>query len=151
MQRAADDEVAAGLLIQRLPNEGAGNLGAARNEDNSGLSAAFDRIALLGATLTRTELLTLSPEQILQRLYWDEPLRLFEPQQPRFACRCSRGRVRSMLTSLGRIESNSLIAARGEVEVGCDFCGLQYRFDAVDVGEMFTPLGDQPPGSVAVQ
>jgi molecular chaperone Hsp33 len=37
------------------------------------------------------------------------------------------------------------------VEVGCEFCGQQYRFDAVDVGEMFTPERDQPPSSGAVQ
>jgi molecular chaperone Hsp33 len=56
-----------------------------------------------------------------------------------------------MLRGLGREESESLIAERGEVEVGCEFCGLQYRFDAVDVGEMFTPVRDQPPGPAAVQ
>jgi molecular chaperone Hsp33 len=43
-----------------------------------------------------------------------------------------------MLRTLGREESESLIAERGMVEVGCDFCGLQYRYDAVDVGEIFT-------------
>jgi len=31
-----------------------------------------------------------------------------------------------------------LIAERGEVEVGCEFCGLKYRFDSVEVGEMFS-------------
>jgi molecular chaperone Hsp33 len=33
--------------------------------------------------------------------------------------------------------------------VGCEFCGQQYRFDAVDVGEMFTP-GQQPPTGAGV-
>ncbi len=151
---AANDEVAAGLLIQRLPVEGAHNLqgGAARrNEDDIGLSEAFNRIAMLAATLTREELLALAPEQILHRLFWEETLRVFEPDIPRFACTCSRERVRSMLRGLGREESDSLIAERGEVEVGCEFCGLQYRFDAVDVGEMFTPERDQPPGPKEVQ
>jgi molecular chaperone Hsp33 len=147
---AADDQVAAGLLIQRLPVEGAGNLGR-RNEDEIGLSEAFNRIATLAATLTREELLTLPSDQILRRLFWEDTLRLFEPQQPRFACTCSRDRVRGMLRSLGREESDSLIAERGLVEVGCEFCGLQYHFDAVDVGEMFTPERDQPPAPGSVQ
>ena len=56
-----------------------------------------------------------------------------------------------MLTTLGRDESDSLIEERGLVEVGCDFCGLHYRFDAVDVGEMFTPAREKPPGPAAVQ
>ena len=147
---AANDEVAAGLLIQRMPVEGGGNLGA-RNEDQIGINEAFNRIALLSATLTRDELLALRPEQILRRLFWEETVRVFEPDTPRFACTCSRERVRNMLRGLGRDESDGLIAERGEVEVGCEFCGLQYRFDAVDVGEMFTPAHDQPPASGAVQ
>ena len=150
---AADDEVAAGLLIQRMPVEGEGNLGR-QNEDDIGLSEHFNRIAMLAATLTREELLALPPEQILHRLFWEETLRVFEPAAgtvPRFACTCSRERVRNMLRGLGREESDSLIAERGEVEVGCEFCGLQYRFDAVDVGEMFTPVLDQPPSTSAVQ
>jgi len=150
---AANDGVAAGLLIQRLPVEGAGNLqGAARrNEDEIGINEAFNRIALLAATLTREELLSLPSDQILHRLFWEETVRVFEPEAPRFACTCSRERVRNMLRGLGREESESLIAERGEVEVGCEFCGLQYRFDAVDVGEMFTPVRDQPPASAGVQ
>ncbi len=150
---AADDEVAAGLLIQRLPVEGSGNLEgqARRNEDDIGISEAFNRIALLAATLTREELLSLAPDRILHRLFWEETLRVFEPDRPRFACTCSRERVQGMLRGLGREESDSLIAERGLVEVGCEFCGVQYRFDAVDVGEMFTPPSDQPPVPRSVQ
>jgi len=148
---AANDEVAAGLLIQRLPVEGEGNLEGRRNEDEIGINEAFNRIAMLAATLTRDELLALEPAKILHRLFWEETVRVFEPLVPRFACSCSRERVRNMLRGLGRDESDSIIAERGEIEVGCEFCGLKYRFDAVDVGEMFTPPLDQPPSSRAVQ
>ena len=148
---AADENIAAGLLIQRLPVEGEGNLESRRNEDDIGLSESFNRISILAATLTRDELLTLPPDRILHRLFWEETVRVFPAERPRFACTCSRERVRGMLRGLGRDESDSLIAERGEVEVGCEFCGLKYSFDAVDVGEMFTPGRDQPPGSRAVQ
>jgi molecular chaperone Hsp33 len=147
---AADDQVAAGLLIQRLPVQGAANLAAGRNEDLIGLSEGFNRIALLAGTLTRDELLTLDANTLLHRLFWEERMTRYEPLQPRFACRCSRERVRSMLLGLGRDESEGLIAERGVVEVGCDFCGQQYHFDAVDVGEMFTPGHRQQPGSASV-
>lgn len=148
---AADDMTAAGLLIQRLPVEGELNLAGKRNEDDIGLSEAFERVAMLAATLTREELLELPPERILHRLFWEETLRVFEPMTPRFACTCSRERVGEMLKTLGREESVSLIEERGEVEVGCQFCGQHYRFDAVDVGEMFTPQRDQPPSSGTMQ
>lgn len=143
---AANERIAAGLLIQRLPVEGAGNL-AARNEDRIGLDESFNRIAHLVATLAVEELLGLDAAQILRRLFWEEDLRCFTPLAPAFACRCTRQRVRGMLLGLGRAESESLIAERGEAEVGCEFCGLQYRFDAVDVGELFTAPDAQAPGS----
>ena len=148
---AADASVAAGLLIQRLPVEGEGNLAGQRNEDRIGLDESYNRIAHLAATLTREELLTLGVDAILHRLFWEEDLRRFEPLMgetgPRFACTCSRQRVARMLGGLGREEFDGLIAERGVAEVACEFCGAQYRFDAVDAGEVFTPARDQPPAS----
>jgi molecular chaperone Hsp33 len=142
---AANDHVAAGLLIQRLPVEGERNLG-----ERIGLDESFNRISQLAATLTSEELLTLDAPTLLRRLFWEEDVRRFEPLQPRFACRCSRERVARMLEGLGREEIDGIVAERGDVEVGCDFCGLQYHFDAVDVGELFTPARDQPPAPSGV-
>jgi molecular chaperone Hsp33 len=151
---AADDTSAAGLLIQRLPVEGEGNLAGRRNEDEIGLSESYNRIAHLAATLTREELLTLSVEKILHRLFWEEDLRRFLPQEgdavPHFACTCSRERVGRMLKSLGREEVDEVLEEQGRVEIGCEFCGVKYHFDAVDVGELFTPPRDQPPSSQSI-
>jgi molecular chaperone Hsp33 len=145
---AANDEVACGLLIQRLPVEGAGNLaGAAQAELDD---EAYTRIAHFASTLTATELLTLDTPTILHRLFWEEPLRVFEPLTPTFACSCSVDRVRAMLKNLGRDEAESILAERGDIEIGCDFCGKQYRFDAVDVGAMFAPPTSQPGGATGV-
>jgi molecular chaperone Hsp33 len=153
---AANDEIAAGLLIQRVPVQGEANLqGAQRNEDLIGLDEAFNRIALLAGTLTREELLTHGADTVLRRLFWDEPLRRFPPLRgedgPRFVCSCSRARVGSMLKSLGRDEIDGIVREQGRVEIGCDFCGLKYLFDPVDVGELFTPIGQQAPGSARTQ
>jgi molecular chaperone Hsp33 len=143
---AANSDMAAGLLIQRLPVEGEGNLEGRRNEDDIGLSDAFNRISILAATLTAEELLTLDADTILRRLFWEETVTRFEPQAPRFACTCSRERVGQMLRGLGREEADSVLAERGEIEIVCDFCGRHYRFDAVDVGALFTPGGNPPEG-----
>jgi molecular chaperone Hsp33 len=32
---------------------------------------------------------------------------------------------------------DSVVAERGSVEVGCEFCGTRYEFDAIDVTELF--------------
>ena len=142
---AANGDVAAGLLIQRLPIEGENNLAGREKRDVDAENEAFERIAMLTATLKPEELLQLDVPTLLHRLYWEETVRLFEPQAPRFSCSCSVDRVRNMLRGLGREEADLLIEERGLIEVGCDFCGAQYKFDAVDVGEIFTPQTNQPP------
>ncbi|MCV2371260.1 Hsp33 family molecular chaperone HslO [Roseateles oligotrophus] len=149
----ANDEIAAGLLIQRLPMQGEGNLEGqgARNEDDIGLSDAFNRISILASTLTADELLGLDAETVLRRLFWEESVRRFEPLAPKFACNCSPERVGQMLKGLGREELDSVLAERGNVEIGCEFCGRQYHYDAVDVGELFASDLAQAGGSGTVQ
>ena len=153
---AANDDVAAGLLIQRLPVEGEANLAqGSRGAEDLELDDAFNRIAHLAATLKQEELLTLDADTILRRLFWEEDVRRFEPHQgatgPRFACTCSRERVANMLRSLGQEEVESIIAEQGQVEIGCDFCGEHYHFDPIDAGELFTEGVVTPPGSTRLQ
>jgi len=150
---AADDKVAAGLLIQRLPMAGTGNLtGNAQpaDEDQIGLNEHYNRIAMLASSLKREELLSLDVETILHRLFWEEQLLRFEPLQgvsgPRFSCSCSRERVARMIVGLGQPEADSILQEHEMIEVGCDFCGLQYRFDAVDTAQIFkSSLLSTPP------
>ncbi|MBC7377493.1 MAG: Hsp33 family molecular chaperone HslO [Burkholderiaceae bacterium] len=148
---AANGEVAAGMLIQRLPVQGAGNLQPRANEDDIGINEDYNRISILAQTLTSEELLTLDVDTILRRLFWEEKVLRFEPSEPHFACTCSRKRVGNMIRSLGVEEAEGIIAERGNVEVGCDFCGKQYHFDPVDVAQIFREKGDQPPSTAAVQ
>ena len=155
---AADDKVASGLLIQRLPVEGEGNLAgqmdSVAREAELGQSEDFSRIAILAKSLKREELLTLDAETILHRLFWEEPLARFEPlvgeTGPRFACSCSRERVGQMIRSLGTTEVESILAEQGQVEVGCDFCGAQYRFDPVDAAGLFTSPVNAPEADGSV-
>ena len=156
---AANDRMAAGLLIQRLPLQGEANLAgsgvARRDEDQIGQNEDYNRIAMLAASLKREELLELDAETILRRLFWEEDVRRFDPltgvDGPRFTCTCSRERVAGMLRSLGQDEVASILAEQGQVEVGCDFCGAHYRFDPVDAAQVFLQPASQPPGSSGVQ
>ncbi len=152
---AADGNIAAGLLIQRLPVKGEGNLEGRidrdANEDQIGVNEDYNRIAILAGTLKREELLTLDADTILRRLFWEEPITRFEVLQPSFACSCSRERVSNMLRSLGADEIESVIAERGQVGVTCEFCGAQYDFDPVDAAQLFTNPDRQQPPTATVQ
>lgn len=132
----ADETGAAGMLLQRLPQD----IAAARSPapaDAAAIDDAWRRVQLIGATLTADELRTLADAQILRRLFNEDDVRLFEPAPVYFRCRCSRERVGGMLQGLGEKESRSILAERGEVEVRCDFCNRAYVFDAVDVAQLF--------------
>ena len=162
---AADEKVASGLLLQRLPVQGEANLSqssVAREDDLSALGEPgevaeddFDRIAVLARSLKREELLELDADTILRRLFWEENLLRFPSQVgaqgPRFACSGSPDRVATMLRGLGQHEAESILDEQGQIEVGGDFCGQQERFDAVDVARIFTPSQDQPPATPAIQ
>ncbi len=131
---AANEDVAAGLFLQRMP---------ADDED----SENWQRVVALTDTLNDGELLTLDAETVLHRLFHEETLRLFEPEPVSFRCDCSRERVGEMLKTLGEGELAQVLDEMGEVEVACEFCGQTYRFDSVDVAGLFQAApADAPEG-----
>ena len=155
---AANSQVAAGLLIQRLPIEGEGNLAgrfdSVERESLLGKDEDYKRIAILAKSLKSEELLGLDVETVLHRLFWEEPLLRFEPligeEAPRFHCSCSRERVGRMIQNLGVQEAESILSERENIEVGCEFCGKQYHFDPVDAASLFTNPEVSPPAGPSV-
>ena len=121
----SDSRQAAGMLLQKLPDE------PTQDED------AWNRAITLGATLTSNELLELGAPDIIRRLYHEEDVRMFESRPVSFRCSCSRERVTSMLRMLGHEEVRSIINERESVDVECEFCGRQYSFDPVDAEQVF--------------
>lgn len=122
---AADDQRACGLLLQRLPEQTA--------EDEDG----WNRAAQLGATVQRSELLTLPGREVMHRLFHEEDIRLFDPEPVSFRCACSRERVSNMLRMLGLDEVRSILEERGQIDIRCEFCNQNYVFDAVDSEQLF--------------
>lgn len=122
---ASDSSQAAGMLLQRLPDD--------REPDLE----MWNRAALLGATLTRDELLTLPAREIIRRLYHEEDIRVFKSEMLRFHCSCTRERVANVLRMLGYDEVQSILIERGAVDVDCEFCNQHYTFDSVDAEQLF--------------
>lgn len=144
----ADGAGASGLLLQRLPvtarpravsESGGGALAEDEVED------AWRRVQLVAATVTDRELAALADRDLLQRLFAEDDVRMFESAPVFFRCRCSRERVAAMLKALGQAEIAELVAERGRVEVRCEFCNRLWQFDAVDVEALFLTGAIQPP------
>ena len=128
---AANDKVARGLLLQKLPDDG-GKIAAPADGD------VWNRTVTLASTLDQQELLSTDIMTLLQRLYWEESVRVFDPRHPVFHCGCSREKVGNMLKMLGREEIESALADLGKLDINCDFCGQDYLFDPVDCIQLFT-------------
>ena len=147
---ASNDTHIGGLLLQRLPDSG-----GHAHLDPQTAAEGWSRIQTLGETITDDELLTLSPETILRRLFLEESsengVRSFPARPIHFSCRCSRNKVADVLRMLGEEEVQSILAEQGAVETVCDFCAKPYRFDAVDCLQVFKTelLSDatRPPSS----
>jgi len=141
---AADAGHAAGLLLQRLPDQGGTTQGAEEAD-------TWGRAVHLASTLSHDELLQADTDTLIHRLYWEETLTAFEPAPVRWFCPCTRERVAGMLRSLGEAEVRDILAEQGKVEVSCDFCGRPYVFDPVDCAGLFSsspPMPGQDPPTV---
>lgn len=129
---AASPGVVAGMLVQRIPGEG-----GKEPVDPAALEAAWMKAdhAMLG--ITRADLLEDNLEQRLVRMFGDDEVRVFGGQEVVHECRCSRERVATVLRSLGAEEVRSVIEEQGNVTVTCEFCQRPYKFDAIDVEQLF--------------
>jgi molecular chaperone Hsp33 len=124
---AADDNQAAGLMLQQMP----------------GIRDPLDweRLTILAATLTDAELLALDCEKLLYRLFHEETLRLYDPEDVRFGCSCSEKKIENTLRLLGRQELDAILAELGGVQVNCEFCNKTYSFDKVDIEGLLIDQG----------
>jgi molecular chaperone Hsp33 len=133
---AADDKIARGLLLQKLPrNSNAEDQvkQATAEEDQE----TWIRAITLASTLKREEMLSTDVATLMTRLFWEESLRVFDPAHPQFHCTCTREKVGEMLKMLGQEEVDSALADLGGLSINCDFCGQHYAFDAVDCAALF--------------
>jgi molecular chaperone Hsp33 len=138
----ADDNGVSGMLLQRLSDDTVASRRGSRPESEvrPDFDDAWHRVQLMADTLKPTELRELSDRQILQRLFAEDDVRIFESSPVFFRCRCSRDRVVGMLRGIGADEIRSVLQERGSVEVRCDFCNRAYQFDRVDVEQIFAGM-----------
>ncbi|WP_299019961.1 Hsp33 family molecular chaperone HslO [uncultured Photobacterium sp.] len=115
---------AAGMLLQILP-------------DGQGSAEDFEHLEQLTETVKNEELFTLEAQDVLYRLYHQETVQLFEPQDVAFQCGCSRERSASAICSIDRTEVDRIVAEEGKVSLHCDYCGTSYDFDSIDVAALF--------------
>ena len=136
---AADATRAGGILVQKLPGAAGGESAGAQ------LQAAWEDLQRGLGTLTPESLLEATVEDTVRQVSAGHDSRLFEATPVRFGCRCSDARVAGLVRALGIDEARAALAEQGALTVTCEFCGRDYRYDSVDVEQLFAADGPAQP------
>jgi molecular chaperone Hsp33 len=122
---AADHQTAAGLFLQALPG--------ADERDADG----WNRVQVLADTVRADELLRLGSIKLIERLFPEEDVRVFDPRPVSYHCPRDPGKIESMLRGVGRAECEAILAEHGEIRVHDDICNHEYVLDVAAVASLF--------------
>lgn len=137
---------AGGVLLQHMPKASPFATGGGSGEN--GLLTASDivgdddddenwtRANTLLDTVKESELIgpSVSPADLLVRLFHEEAPRVFDMQPVRFGCTCSEDRLRQSLSIYPAEDIAEMTMEDGIVTADCQFCGTHYRLDPVTLG-----------------
>ena len=134
---------AGGVMIQHLPDGGS----ATRDIDPGDVPEGIEHVETeeddawrearaLTETVEDHELTdpSVSSDQLLYRLYHERGVRVFEPLQLVERCRCTRDRVRDMLSNFPADDVAGMVREDGLIEVTCEFCSQAYEFQSAEIG-----------------
>ena len=137
---------AGGVMLQHMPAVG-GAVAAEAGSGEGGLLSHIDILAgdeaenwnranLLLDTVEEIELVgpTVSPADLLVRLFHEELPRVFDTTPVRFGCSCSADKVRSAMSIYSQSDIRTMTTAEGTVTADCQFCGAHYVFDPKTLG-----------------
>lgn len=123
----AGADSAACLFLQKMPQSEA--------HDADG----WNRISQLAASVKPEELQTLDATSLLQRLFHQETVRIYEPRTVVYYCPQDREKIRGMIFSLGQAEADHILAEHGAIVVQDEICNHEYRFEADEIAALFVP------------
>ena len=129
----ASTSAAGGLFLQKMPSS--------EERDADG----WTRIEALAGTVKPEELLDLTNESLLTRLFNQETVRLFDAQPVTHHVPENREKIGIMLLSLGRDEVYGALKERGAIIIRDDLSNHEYRFDKADIDELFLSTPETPP------
>ncbi len=122
----ANHETAAGLFLQALP-------GAAMRDADG-----WNRVQILADTVRPHELLELGSIKLIERLFPEEDVRVYDPRPVTYHCPYDPAKIYSMLRSVGQAECEAIVAEQGGIRVHDDICNHEYVLDAAAVAALFS-------------
>jgi len=127
---SADSNQASGMLIQQLPVQ--------MEQDLAQRADRWQTIRVLAGTITGAELIAKANSVLLQHLFVEENIQIFDATSVQFQCGCSEQRMAGALVSLGESELASLFEQHQTLALTCEFCGAHYDIDNKKLVQLVT-------------
>ncbi|GAB4381865.1 Hsp33 family molecular chaperone HslO [Albidovulum sp.] len=137
---------AGGVMLQLMPKasssavsgggSGEGGLLEARDILTGEEGESWRRANLLLDTVEPLELVgpSVTPTDLLVRLFHEEIPRVFDATAVSFGCSCSSAKVRDSLSIYSARDIGHMTTESGIVTADCQFCGAHYEFDPETLG-----------------
>ncbi|MEO9865663.1 MAG: Hsp33 family molecular chaperone HslO [Yoonia sp.] len=139
---------AGGIMLQHMPKSAIRDAPAgdeALREDgltdpmdflNEDEGENWNRATALLSTVDDMELIgpTVTPTELLVRLFHEEEPRVFDANQIKFGCTCSEDKVRQSLSIYSAKDIKTMTTPENTVTADCQFCGAHYVFDPLTLG-----------------
>lgn len=125
---AANQEYAAGLLLQRLPSY------TTTDADE----VYWQELQSAVAQLSSSDLLALENELIISQLFQHEDVIVYDPEPVEFRCTCSEQRSANAIRALSQEDIDDLLTTYKQITVTCEFCHQNYNYDAAAVQAILT-------------
>ena len=144
---------AGGVMLQHMPQVGMGVAAEGGSGEGGLLTHAdilsgdpaenWNRANLLLDTVEELELIgpSVTPTDLLVRLFHEEEPRIFEAQPVRFGCSCSEDKVRQTMSIYSQKDIAKMTTEAGVVTADCQFCGAHYEMDPKTLGFEGTAAG----------
>ncbi len=129
--------LAGGIMLQQMPK--ASPLHKDSNKtpkiDETALEN-WNRVNILLDSVDQLELVgpTVTPTELLIRLFHEETPRVFDVQNVQFGCSCSADKVRQSMSIYSAKDIAHMTTDDGHVTADCQFCGAHYQLDPKTLG-----------------
>ncbi|TXI06323.1 MAG: Hsp33 family molecular chaperone HslO [Pseudorhodobacter sp.] len=139
---------AGGMMLQHMPSMGGtrevaaeGGSGEGGRLDHTDILAGaeaenWNRANTLLDTVEEMEMIgpSVSPTDLLVRLFHEEGPRVFDVQPVRFGCSCSEDKVRQAMSIYSAKDIQKMTTEAGVVTADCQFCSAHYELDPLTLG-----------------
>ena len=137
---------AGGVMLQHMPKASPFASGEGGSGEGGTLTASdllfeddeenWNRASILLNSVEELELIgpSVTPADLLVRLFHEEAPRVFDAQAVKFGCSCSEDKVRQSLSIYSSRDIEKMTTAEGWVTADCQFCGTHYQLDPKTVG-----------------